>query len=128
MTKRPHSTGLAEQPPTKRINIEGKHTEEYEKSNSYINSMVQTISQQSHLSEDHKLARMLSIILVEAPSEACLKNMNVAEFRDLITSNSGLKQALQRAINRQHYEDVMSLPILQKEVQQKNTSECPQSG
>ena len=56
------------------------------------------------------LAVALSMILVNAPSAACLKpEMTLSLSRELIMANPELKEALERAIERQHYEDVMSL-------------------
>ncbi|KAN0081434.1 hypothetical protein V8E55_009058 [Tylopilus felleus] len=51
---------------------------------------------------------------------------SVNEAQELIKDSPGLKKALQDAIDRGRYEDVMSFPILQKNTQQ-NITDPPQS-
>ena len=106
MSKRP-PTQLEEQPTTKCINID--QLDEYETANTAINSVVQPLSH-SQMFPDLILAIALSMILLNAPTAACLRlEMTLSLSRELIMANPDLKEALDHAIKQQWYEDVMSL-------------------
>ena len=102
--KRP-SPELAEQPATKRISTE--QPDEYKTVNAAINPMVQAFSR-SGLPQDDMLAHMLANILFNAPPSA-VSLKSFAECKELITTHPDLKEALQSAVSRRRYEDVISL-------------------
>ena len=101
--KRP-SPEQAEQPATKRISTE--QPDEYKTVNAAINPAVQMFSR-GGLPQDDMLANILVNILSNAPPSTVY--LKIAECKELITAHPDLKEAVQSAISRQRYEDVISL-------------------
>ncbi|KAN0073813.1 hypothetical protein V8E55_012067 [Tylopilus felleus] len=117
MSKRPQAPSQPQGPQPKHIHMEGK----FEQANTRIHGLVQQLSQvQSGLP---LLVSSLLIVFMGAPPEACMRaTPSGYEIEELLKDNPDLQKALQDAIDQGRYEDVMSLSILQKNIQQNITN------
>ncbi|KIJ14748.1 hypothetical protein PAXINDRAFT_12576 [Paxillus involutus ATCC 200175] len=108
----------------KRTHIETSLMVKYDKTNMYINQLVQAFQAVGMTMDLDLLATILVNIFIEAPTEARMKTIyRREECMKLITDNSEVMNKLQHAISdRDHdYRDIMFLPILQrKEDEQKS--------
>ncbi|KAI6152887.1 hypothetical protein EDD17DRAFT_1513163 [Pisolithus thermaeus] len=108
MSKRPSIPHL-ESPRVKRPNLESDLKEKWKTMNEIVHLLVQSYRDSSSISGDKLLAITLMQIQVFCPPGTWKKPLGTSDCQKLVEDNPHIVQALEKAIESGHYEEILSL-------------------
>ncbi|KAI6137216.1 hypothetical protein F5141DRAFT_1231205 [Pisolithus sp. B1] len=108
MSKRPSIPQL-ESPRVKRPNLESGLEEKWKTMNEIVHLLVQSYRDSSSISGDKLLAITLMQIQVFCPPGTWKKPLGTSDCQKLVEDNPHIIQALEKAIESGHYEEILSL-------------------